>query len=170
MLQPLVQAAQAGQQLGDVQQLLVLLQRLLLEQLARRLHAEQVHCTHTRTGKSPALTPAPTADGTYLRHRAFCRRRSFMAVRYAENRTLFRSAGEQSRTTLQSVEPTSCWTGTGGSSGGLATPRRHAGGGVCRGRSLTHPETGTAPPSWGGPSMWSGSDGCRETPPLIHHR
>lgn len=30
--------------------------------------------------------------GPYLQQSAFCRRRSFMAVRYAENRTLFRSA------------------------------------------------------------------------------
>lgn len=43
LLQPLVQAGEAGHQLGDVQQLLVLLQGVLLEHLARRLHAQEVH-------------------------------------------------------------------------------------------------------------------------------
>lgn len=44
LLQPLVQAGEAGGQLGDVQQLLVLFEAVLLEDLARRWHAQQVHC------------------------------------------------------------------------------------------------------------------------------
>lgn len=43
LLQPLVQAGQAAHQLGDVQQLLVLLQTVLLEDLAGCRHAQQVH-------------------------------------------------------------------------------------------------------------------------------
>lgn len=46
LLQPLVQAGQTGDQLGDVQQLLVLLQAVLVENLARHRHAQQVHYKH----------------------------------------------------------------------------------------------------------------------------
>lgn len=50
LLQPLVQAGQAGDQLGDVQQLLVLLQAVLVKHLARRRHAQQVHCEQAEVG------------------------------------------------------------------------------------------------------------------------
>lgn len=43
LLQLLVQAGQTGDQLGDVQQLLILLQTMLIEHLARHWHAQQVH-------------------------------------------------------------------------------------------------------------------------------
>jgi len=44
LLQPLVQAGQTGGQQGDVEQLLVLLQAVLVEHLARHRHAQQIHC------------------------------------------------------------------------------------------------------------------------------
>lgn len=50
LLQPLVQAGQTGDQLGDVQQLLVLFQAVLVEHLARHRHAQQVHCEHSERG------------------------------------------------------------------------------------------------------------------------
>ena len=51
LLQPLIQAGQAGDQLGDVQQLLILFQALLVEYLARVRHAQQVHCKHQEQGR-----------------------------------------------------------------------------------------------------------------------
>ncbi len=53
LLQPLVQAGQTGDQLGDVQQLLVLFQTVLVEHLARHRHAQQVHCTHEPRERRP---------------------------------------------------------------------------------------------------------------------
>lgn len=50
LLQPLVQAGQTGDQLGDIQQLLVLLQTVLVKHLACHRHAQQVHCTNKERG------------------------------------------------------------------------------------------------------------------------
>lgn len=50
LFQPLVQAGQAGDQLRDVQKLLVLLQPVLVEHLARQRHAQQVHCEDGERG------------------------------------------------------------------------------------------------------------------------
>lgn len=44
LFQSLIQAGQAGDQLRDVQKLLVLFQAVLVEHLARQWHAQQVHC------------------------------------------------------------------------------------------------------------------------------
>lgn len=43
LLQSLIQAGQAGDQLRDVQELLVLFQTVLVKHLARQRHAQQVH-------------------------------------------------------------------------------------------------------------------------------
>lgn len=43
LLQPLVQACQEGHQLGDVQELIVLLQTVLLKHLTCRWHGQKVH-------------------------------------------------------------------------------------------------------------------------------
>lgn len=51
LLQPLVQAGEAGGQLGDVQQLLVLFEAVLLEDLASCWHAQEIHCREQGGGR-----------------------------------------------------------------------------------------------------------------------
>lgn len=66
LFQPLVQAGQAGDQLRDVQKLLVLFQAVLLEHLARQRHAQQVHCKGEERGYCCSISssnrdkPAPS--------------------------------------------------------------------------------------------------------------
>lgn len=50
LLQSLIQAGQAGNQLRDVQKLLVLFQAVLVEHLACQRHAQQVHCEDKERG------------------------------------------------------------------------------------------------------------------------
>lgn len=46
-------------------------------------------------------TPASKAEIFHLQHSAFCSLRIFMAVRYAENLTLFKSAAGRKKTKLE---------------------------------------------------------------------
>lgn len=50
LFQSLIQAGQAGNQLRDVQKLLVLFQAVLVEHLACQRHAQQVHCEDKERG------------------------------------------------------------------------------------------------------------------------